>query len=269
VESNGFVIESNVLPPAELRGGVRRVVRRPREWWRLTGMRLFVLPVLLAGVGWVGVMVGAVAWAAWGTDHSARLVRAWSGTGSKGRIVYRADYTYSLEGRVREGSSEVSAGTYLTYRGAPDEVHEVTVRSIGRPPLVYDAVIDAPGEVWRRVGFAWLAGGFWFVLCAFLYREFFVKPRRVKRLHRLGTPVLGKLMGRRVERGRGTRYVLEYCFTTQDGEDRRGETVVSRAEYEASMPRLPAWVLYDPGRPGRHVLYGVGAYECRLPEGTL
>jgi hypothetical protein len=245
------------LPP-ELAASVRRVRRRPRAWWPLFAMRVLIASLFLTSLG---AAAAAVAWAAWGTDHSARVVRAWSSAGSK-RTTYGATYAYELDGRTRQGASDVSAATYLAYRGAPGEPHAVRVRRIGRPPLVYDAAVDTPGGAWRDAAVVLVPACLMCVICIGGLRQHFIEPWRAKRLHRTGTPALGELTGEYVDGMRTRSYYLDYRFTGPDGRPRRGRTPVRRAELDGTVYGTPAWVLYDPARPEHSVLHGVGPYRC-------
>src|SRR6476469_4225421 len=142
--------------PQELRAHYRRVRNRGASGCGLWGIRLFILPHTIVGLCCLFLMPASVIWAAFGTDHLARVERTWVTTGSKGSTTYHVGYVYETGGARRKGEGTVSAQTFQRVsatrpRGA--EAATVRVRSIGSPPAFYEGLAEGRAGAWGTVGF--------------------------------------------------------------------------------------------------------------------
>jgi hypothetical protein len=242
--------------PSELYADERRV-RRKRPW-QVLGVwfvRLFILPHTLLGLCLLVVMPASVVWAAFGTDHVARILEVRTTTGSKGSVHCNATYAYDGPDGYRHGVASVPRETCTGGE-------TIVVRSIGRPPLFYEAPIVGGGNVWIMIAGIWAFGLFWVgVLSAFVH-QLYVVPWRQRRLYRTGTPVRGTVIDKRVGKGRSSTYHLRYAYRTDDGQSFEEEMSTSREDYQSAAPGAPVTVLIDPGKPRRSIIYEYGPYHC-------
>lgn len=258
---------TRVFPPPELRAAVRRVRRRPgTAWWDVLAIRLFCLPFLLAGLAGVAAALGMTAWAAFGTDHDARVRNASRGATRHGNPYYRATYTYEIDGRLRYGESRVSANTHDAFRFTPETKPTVRIRVFGRPPFVYDAPMDT---AWSDVALAWFVGSLGCGVALIFYYQAYVEPFRIRKLYRRGavaqvsTPAAPEYAAKDFK----TLVHLRYQYTTPDGRTRTGSAHLTEPEWRAlAYSDEINWVLYDPAHPNRSVLYGLGPYRCAPPS---
>jgi hypothetical protein len=224
---------------------------------------------MIVGLGFLLAMPLSVVWAAFGTDHQARVERTWTTRRSKGGYTYRVAYAYPLGpgGAVRHDEAVVSARTYRTLtahrpKGGPPAT--LRVRSIGSaPPLMYDGVIEAGGSPWSKVGMVWFFATFWNgVLSVFVY-ILYLAPRRVRRLYRSGIPVAGRIVSKRDWRGgKSTAYYVRYAFENPDAGPCEREMNVSPRSYQLATPGDAVTILYDPRKPKRSVIYELGPHRC-------
>jgi hypothetical protein len=140
----------------------------------------------------------------------------------------------------------------------------VPVRSIGwSPPVFYEGVVDGSGGAWGTVGFVWLFGSFWNgVLSVFVYAIYY-SPWRVRRLYRSGTPVIGRVIGKRFSRAsKSIRHYVRYAYQTLEGQALEGEVGVGVKEHDSVAAGSPVTVLYDPRKAKRSVVYELGPHVC-------
>ena len=256
----------HTIPP-ELHAHYRTVRKKPGSGCATWFIRLFILPHTIVGICLLFVMPTSVIWAAFGTDHEARLTDVRETRGAKNQIVYRASYAYDGPGGRREGVANVSRRTHTDFSNAIHYRREppaIRVRTIGTPPLFYEQALDRGKGPWAQVGFVWLFGLFWNgVLSVFAYMIYYV-PWRQWRLYRSGAPIAGTLISKRTGRGSkgSTTYHLRYGYRTPGGESHEREMHTTRAEYNAATPGAPVTVLYDRRKPRRSVVYEYGPYRC-------
>jgi Protein of unknown function (DUF3592) len=258
--------------PQVLRAHYRRVRTPFGQGCGLWGLRLFILPHTLIGAACLFVaMPGSVIWAAFGTDHVARVQRVWTTRTSKGGTSYHADYIYDLPGgQRRTKDAGISAASYERLnraaaggRAASAGDGTIRVRSIGAPPIFYDHVVESGGGgPWGVVGSIWLFGLFWNGVLSVFVHLAYIGPWRVRRLYRSGTPVEGRVISKRVSRGKSTAYYVRYAYQTADGDNFDREMTTSREHYEVASHGASVTVLYDPRKPRRSVVYEYGPHYC-------
>ena len=251
--------------PPELRSHYRRVRMRPGQGCSLWFIRLFILPHTLAGLFILFLMPARLAWAVFGTDHTASVERIWTTKSSKGRTVYHVRYGYDQTpaGPRHGDETTVSSTEYGRLQRLPHDERTVRVREIGfEPPLYHESVIEADASAASQVAPIWLFGLFWNgALSVFAYFVYYV-PWRQRRLCRGGTPVVGTLIDKRAVRGKSTTYYVQYHFVASDGTAHQAKTSTDSRRYHAAVIGEPIVVLYDPAHPRRSVAYDFGIYDC-------
>jgi hypothetical protein len=251
--------------PPELHSHYRVVRMRPGQGCSMWFIRLFILPHTLAGLFLLFAMPAMLAWAVFGTDHTASVERLWTTRSSKGRTVYHIRYGYDQTpaGPRHSDETSVNSAEYGRLQRMPQGERTVRVRAFGlEPPLYHKAVIEAGGGVASHVVPIWLFGLFWNgVLSVFVYFIYYV-PWRQRRLCRSGTPVVGTLISKRAVHGKSTTYYVQYHFVASDGAPYQAKTSTDSRRYHAAIIGAPIVVLYDPTRPRRSVAYDFGPYYC-------
>jgi hypothetical protein len=237
----------------------RRV--RLRQWnagCGLWGLRLFLLPHTLAGIG---VLLGAVsttllylAVLLLGTDVEGRIVRKVQESHKKG-LAYFVEYVYTVDDQEYRGRASVPADDYAA-------IHEGDGLSV----RVWEAMPTA--GVWPRVPGNWpisnMAGLWGFalfwngILSVFLYDAYY-RPWKQRRLLRWGQPAAAIVRQVKTWSTRtGQRMKVQYEFAFPAGDLLGGEVVAGAMTVPAhrgAKPEDVLTVLYDPRRPRRSLLY--------------
>lgn len=224
---------------------------------------MFLLPhMLIGGFFLFVVMPGSAIWAIFGEDHTARVGRIWTDTDRRERTQYHVSFSYPLPTGVRSQQKEISADYYKRLSSQAPSDRTVVVRAISVGPIFHDGLVDSPLGPWKMIATLWLFGSFWCLITGVFVHALYIQPRRERQLCRMGTPIIGKVLSKRVSQGKSTAYYLRYAFITPDRQHLLGDQSVSLKEWQAVEPGQKAVVLYDPTKPLRSVMYEYAAYEC-------
>ncbi len=237
--------ETDSAVEPELRG---QMPRRVRYTFRAQATRLFVLCLLLGGVGLITSL---------SVQDTGELTRlAASGIRTTGRITgkhtsghknttYYLDYSYTANGRAESGEETVSssdfrqanAGDSVLVTYLPDDP---TVHRVG---VVDEARVTHARTLWAlgTLGAALVLG----LLLVATEANF----RNHRALLETGVAVMGRLTNRYVTRGnKSNSYYIQYEFDGPAGPV-SGKASVGRSLYDQTSPGTPTTILYDPAKP--------------------
>ncbi len=148
------------------------------------GARLFILPHMLVGLGFLVIMMpGSILWAVFGVDEQRAVTRVWEGRTSKGKPTYSLAYR-GPAGSDEPGERSISYEEFRQLRSAQGEAAvesaaQVTVRRWNVwGQWGVEKVLMSGESRWGVVGFIWLFGLLWnSIASVFIYR-FYFRPRR-------------------------------------------------------------------------------------------
>ena len=261
----------------------REFKRRPGALIGLWGLRLFILPHTLVGIGLLGAMLFMPLWQMLGTTSMTPATRVWttSSNTKTTKTSYHVEYRDPVSGKLKEtgiGRAEFDRLSKLLPVKNAEPVQKssvvapaarVTAKSLKVGQWHYTDVIDAGSSGWKTVGFIWLFGLFWNAIVSVFAFMIYVQPWRDKRLRRDGDASPGRIIEKRTAKGNKgrTRYLLKYAFSPRGGmslrrrpseEETTAEEDVSKDEWEAAAEGDEVWVLHWPGRAKPSALWGVG-----------
>ena len=222
------------------------------------------MPHMLIGIGAAGYLVFLVLWCLFGTNFPATVVDSNVSYSSKHGDSYTLNYRFEAGGETRFDSDTVDKYLYLTYQNQNlgQTAPPVTVRYLGLGPLHHSALLEG-GSPWSKIGFLVLWAGFWNgVLSVFVY-QLWVKPIRARLLYKYGASTSGKLLHKRVSRGKSSTYYVSYRFNDPfTGQEYNSEIQVWNAEdWQQAMEGQPVTVLFAQNNPKRSTVYEFGGYR--------
>jgi len=231
---------------------------------------LFILPHMCVGLGLIGMFALAVLVAAFGTDLTARVTRAYTSRGSKGGTIYNLTYQYEAGGQQFTKSDTVGAGTYAAVSRPGDlegRAETVRVRHIGLGSLHYH-LMTQEHSAWIAAGQLLLFALFWNGIVSIFVVVLWVMPIRQRNLARHGLATLGTIDGSRMRRGKGVSYFATFRFTdpASGQEISREMQLPGRTQYEAAEEGRVVTVLYDPRNPKRAIVYDLSSYRVAGAE---
>jgi hypothetical protein len=234
-----------------------RTPRRREGHGRLfTFLHLFLLPHTVVGLGIIGSFVLGVLHLAFGRELDARVVNVEKMTSKKGGTSYRLHFTYELDGRPCTGSQGIAAGLVGKY--TPTAPVRIKAYALGP----FDRADLAGTEGDSSLALLLFAALFWNGLMLVFHWSLTLRPLVWRRLVAMGTPVTGRIVHKRVMRGKNVRYVVRYDYEPDAAARRTREMPVLPADYESVEEGAPATVLYDPEHPGLSVVYRLGPYQA-------
>jgi hypothetical protein len=230
--------------------------------FRRKGLPIPVRCVLFAFIPhvWVGIgVIVAVLWvpamALFGHDTTATVVSR-TLIASKGTHCL-VTYAYEESGRRFTDKESFAPDAYRRFApGTTFPVRSLHVFGLGSSHRTDDSPLP---------GFAGLLffGLFWNGVLFTLFLTFCLAPLLERRLLRDGEATIGRITGKRVNRGKSTTYHLAYRGLTADGTELIGEMSVDQADYNAAQVGEEVLILCDPLRPRRSVLYKYSQYAVR------
>jgi len=234
----------------------------PREVTRTGGIPvpLRVALFLLIPHVWVGMfLIGSVlrepAMELWGRDTTAVVVSRdlVRGKGTRCQIVYA--YNDGVERRTEtETFGEQDFAAYPPGK-------QLQVRALRLGPIHQCQMLDRQ----RGVGiccmlpFALVWNGF---MASLLYTVC-LSPLSNRRLIRIGQPVIGKIVGKAEQKGKGTTYMVTYTYVPTDGRERLGRMTVSNSQYQTAQAGENVIVFYEPRRSSNSTIYRFCNYAAR------
>jgi hypothetical protein len=245
-------------PPREVCGGVGA-----RLWF----MRLFILPHMCVGVGLVGMFLLTVLVVAFGTDTSAVVTEAHTGKTSKGRTSYHITYRYRIGEREHTKSDSVAVSTYAAVSD-PGKIEEgvakVRMRYIELGSLHYHLLVEGD-FAWKPFSLLF-AVLFWNGIVSIFVYAAWVAPIRNRWLVRHGAATVGKIVSRRMVRGKGTSYYATFTFRepASGQEFKRVMRLPGELKYEVAQEGRAVTVVYDPSKPKRSLVYELSG--CRVAD---
>src|SRR5204862_5515975 len=83
--------------------------------------RLFILPHVVIGLVLLLAVPATIAAVFFGNVHEGRVVRTWTGRGSKGRTNYHLKYAYDAGGKERTAERTISQRQFGKLNGSPGQ----------------------------------------------------------------------------------------------------------------------------------------------------
>lgn len=240
----------------------RAVRRREGTGGRFLGMRLFILPHTLIGIGVLLFVIGEPVLIGLTPTTPGVVTDLSAHTGRKGGTTYRMDFDYSPTGTGGWAAHDRETITRNEYEILhPGDRVRVHTAGIGR--FHYVTLSRSFGAYARSRFRIWVWAIFWNGVMSFILYPMWVRPIRHRKLVRIGRPVAGKITTRYVTRNKSTAYYVKYEFTTGDipREQRQGRMSITRAQYDALTDGSAVTVLYDPDRPAHHVIYECSGFQ--------
>ncbi|MGA9116508.1 MAG: DUF3592 domain-containing protein [Bacteroidota bacterium] len=250
---SGIETELFLPPPRAVRE------REPRRKPRLL-LRLFPIPHSLVGAASLLYAVFHLLMLLAGETAEGVVTARTSTAGGDDGPSWQVAFRYAALGEVYEGSCSVDKETFdASPRGSP-----VPVRFLGVLPG-QGARIPGAGDLWKFGVLPWFFTLFWNLILSVFVWQVWIRPLRMRRLVVRGQAVPGRVIER--ERGSGTEartYTLGYTFTPLETPSllRRASMRVGKDQWDRIPGGAELTVLYEPGRPGRSILYACGPYEA-------
>lgn len=246
-------------PPRRVVGGAGRSV------WIA---RFVMIPHMLVGFGSLVAIVVVMLWHFYGVEGHGRVVGGHTSR-HKGKTSYFVEYAYEAGGTPQRDSDSVPVQTYrdLVRSGAgsnPGAPVRVNHYEIG--PLHVACLADRRKPL-DRLGFLVIFATFWNAIMGFVLYGLWVLPYRRRRLYVLGKPALGKVMSKKMFRGKTQAYYLSYEYRTEEGELLSAKMRTVRKLWEAAAEGQKVTVLYAPDNPKRSVVYELGGYRAEASFG--
>jgi hypothetical protein len=221
---------------------------------RVFGVRVFMLPHLLIGVGALVLVIGEPLWL-FGTPPITATVTSLRMSSERGRTRHQINYIYHWQGQTISDRSTVSEATYQ--RLLKDRaIHVHAVSFWGHQFSELDVT---PGQFAASRWFLWPWVLVWDGMLWLVLRQ----PILAKRLVSQGQPVVGKILDKKTYRGKTASFVVKYQYTPQSGgaaNPVERTMSVSRAAYDLAEIGKEITVVCDPNRPLRATIYEYGDY---------
>jgi hypothetical protein len=226
-----------------------RVVRTK---WRLS-WAVFGYILVMAIPGWLGGMSAVQLYVLTHGTPIQAMVESSRTTMHRDNTDFRVSYGYELDGQAHHDEQKVDFQTYQNARLGQkvagratnlwghyfsetelSDVHYDAMEGIGASGLAVAMMLLMPWSIWRRN----------------------------KRVVESGLAATGTITRKWTTYGRSSlNYRLAYAFDPKDGESVAGRKLVNRWVYNANHEGHAITVIYDPGRPRRHVVYEFSNFE--------
>ena len=227
-----------------------RVVRRRRFSPRIFVARFVFTPaillLLLACIAMMGVST-------LGTRYEGVITEIRTKQLSNNRAYEYALYNFTVDSQAQHDQQKV--GGYGSPSFSPGQ--KVIVRSVEFLGYRYSTLADGWGDFMIQYGFALIYVllspllGFVIILVGW------VVPKIAKRLLRDGTMVHGTIE----ELPPGPPFRCKHSYVDEAGEKHFGFIGIPAASALSLRPGDPLTIIYDPKRPGRHVVYDFSDFE--------
>lgn len=219
------------------------------------GMRLFIVPHILVGIGTLGAMLASLLWLLLGTTWQAKVVDASLSPSPGGTTCY---VTWSSPREDLQHSEKLACSqvTELKRPGAT-----VPVRTLDMLGVRYDRLWLPVLPTKNLLFFPWLFGLIWNGFMALAVHTFYVVPAQQRDLLARGSPTAGTVTSKRTRRGKVTKYVFEYSYQTPEGPKEGEAEVRSKDRWDAITKGSKVLVFYDPQHPKRSVTHAYGPYR--------
>ena len=253
------------LPPPP-----RRTTLRP-VGTGLRGVRLFLLPHTLIGLGGIGWFLLQLAWLLAGTNTAAQVTHIVPHNDAKGE-TYELTFVYQVAGQLLTGHDTIEASLNpgavldaLRREVAPATVPartsiHLTVRHVGIGSLQYVGLPPST-SAWTLL---LLIGGFlvvwWSFLSMYLWRAWGV-PWKARRLVQRGTAVTGWIDRKRPGE-KGTVNEINYHFIhPTTGKTIKTSLSTYLQAYDFVHVGDGVTVLFEPGNSKRSTVYELSRYQ--------
>ena len=185
-------------------------------------------------------------------------------THSKG-THYRVTYAYPPGNPTHVENESINFNDWKSLKvGESIGLREITFGGI------YRQCLDDPRIHGRGVGSACFVpfALLWNVIMCGIFLSWIGPVWKRRRLAKLGTPAMGKLTMKTVKpRKNDKTYTLGYSFVDSNGRPQVGTMEVNAHEFSEMADGQLVPVLYDPMRPHRSMIYGLGEYAAADDRG--
>jgi hypothetical protein len=238
-----------IVPPPP-----RIVKRRISGGCGLAIMRLFILPHTVAGLFLLLSVPAHLYVHLFGTPVVAVVDRSEISASKKGHRSYEIYFHYTVDGH--RFHDQTSAGIDEPQRAVAGFTFDGLASQFAEHAMFIPHDKSLVGDVLPLLLAALLWNG---ILSLFLYAVW-INPIRQRWLFKYGQAATGAVTGHREIRGKGTRHVVEYEFTTLNGSRVKGKGDVPKRTYDQIADGSPVAVLYIARRPGWNQLYAHGDF---------
>lgn len=237
-------------------------IRNLSGWFSLWGPRLFILPHMIVGVGFVCVFLIKVALGVFGTRTEGRVDLLDLKSSKKNEVSYKLEYSFFVNEQKHHGESQVEGNSYQALKVH----HKVPVVYLSwLPSLASDAIErDRPFP-----HHTWLIGGFsvlWNGIVGVFFYVLYIAPLREKRLLKNGSiadGALTELGTSRSVKGRIT-YYARYAYQVA-GVTHGGEVSLTKNEYGNAHVGMPIRAVYDAKSPQKSETLEYGFWKVVSP----
>lgn len=273
-------IEPELQSPPPRRVAKRQNFNSVRPDW----LALFMVPHALVGIGALFVALFYLFVLCFGITVPGTASNVSRSTSSKGTVTYNVTYNYRL------GTADYSSSTQISREelaGAATGAR-VNVRTLAWMPGVGQTLFIPGGS---RLGTGSDVYSFalaWNAVVILFYLVIFGGAWKEKSLVKKGLAVRGRVLAKRVLRGKGASYLIKYEYTPVASETTRGsgsigpwasgdtvrsvpasesaggrfygEMTVPKPDFEVIRRGDEMTVLYDPKKPKKSILFATSAY---------
>lgn len=237
-------------------------IRYLSGWFSLWGPRLFVLPHMIVGVGFVFVFLIKVALGVFGTRTEGRVDLLDLKSSKKDEVSCKLEYSFFVNEQKHHGESQVEGNSYQALK-VHDKVPVVYLSWL--PSLASDAIERErpfPHDTWLIGGFSVIWNG---IVGVFFY-VLYIEPLREKRLLKNGSiadGALTELGTSRSVKGRIT-YYAKYSYHV-DGVIHEDTVNLTKNEYANTHVGMPIRAVYDPKSPQKSETLEYGFWKAVSP----
>ena len=222
------------------------------------GIRLFILPHTLVGLGIVLMFLFKITLGLFGSRVDGRYENESSKLSSKGKAIPLLTYSFFANQERHFVEVEVS------------ESHNRILKDKARLPIVYLAIF--PSKTSQLIDpdhtfppDTWMAGGialFWNSILSVFFYAVYIVPYRKKRLLMYGIETSGQVTACSSYRGSkgGTRYAVAFSYMVNGVKYENTENV-TKEEFENIHEGMSLRIMYDPTKPKRSTAAQLSFWE--------
>ena len=224
---------------------------------------MFSLPFVLIGLGAAGLLLFLLLWQVLGRDIPATVIGSRLAHTSK-NTLHILEYRFQSGEQTISGSAYVSTDLYESYQSPNSTNVPVTIHYFGIGPLAFSRVNeDGSGSLWLIIcTLAPVSAIANLLACCFVY-QFWLLPRRMRRLYRDGAAAVGTLTGRETVTGKKSICYASYSFMDPfSGKTFKGKIQLGDArDMRMVTDGRPVTVLYLRENPNCSTVYEFGGYR--------
>ena len=189
---------------------------------------------------------------------------------------YTIEYSYVVGRQRFYDKNEVSAKDYDTLKTRD----AVPVRVLEKSPSSDSQIVFASENRWNHTDSLVFATVFMNVIAGVIIYGLYIVPFLQRRLIANGLPTVARILEVKVVKGKGVSYELKYEYAPveyvkglvgnvfrvmpriqEHGQIRQAHVTVSQEDGQAIHVGDTFTVLFDPGKPQRHILYRCANYK--------